>query len=138
MHLIDPDSPHERFTCVLCEQQHELGEHDCEGNFVGWVEAPDGPGFVNREERDGTLAGGAYITAWERWNRAGGVLGPEPQLDEFMDAIGALETSRANALEYFENDRRLRRMISCLTVQDLQEISARFFDGKPMPHPDLN
>jgi hypothetical protein len=100
MNKIDPRSPCDSFACITCGEDHRLGELDCDGEFVGWIECPDGPGFIDREQRDMALVGGTLIDEFMAWNRCGGCLVAPPDVDAAMEAEQALESSRGAILAY--------------------------------------
>lgn len=67
-----------------------LGDIDSDGCFVGYISG-DGLAWESRRECDEAITAGRFMDAWNKWNRAGGLLGTEPQPEEFAAAIAIPE-----------------------------------------------
>jgi hypothetical protein len=83
MATIDPDSPRQHGV-DLEGVLRALGDIDSSGQLVGWIE-PDGSCWKSRRECEISRAVGRYWDAFNAWNRAGGVLGVEPDPAQFVE-----------------------------------------------------
>lgn len=89
MSAIDPTSPRES-GYDTCGVPRSLGEIDSDGVFVGYI-CEQGTTWESRREHDEAVTAGRYMDAWNHWNRSGGVLGAEPDPEDFADAIASPE-----------------------------------------------
>lgn len=83
--LIDPGSPRENGVDVDGVPR-ELGDTDSMGTFVGYIDE-GGCCWESHRERDEAITAGRFIEAWHRWNKTGGIVGPEPDPDEFAERL---------------------------------------------------
>ena len=84
-------------------QPVDLGGTDSEGREVGYIDE-SGLAWESLKERDIATTCGRYLDAWIVWNRSGGVLGPEPDPEEFarqecLDSENIEAATQAAALE---------------------------------------
>jgi len=100
MPSIDPTSPRTEGVDVDGNPIY-LGGYATDGSFVGYIDE-DGLDWECREQRDVFLVSEAYFNAWVKWNKTGGAIGPEPDLDKIMNDMKALPEHKDTILEAFE------------------------------------
>ena len=84
MGMIEPNSPLEQTRCNLCKEIHALGDTDCSGVFVGWIDE-EGCVWESLRERDVATASGRWLDAFRAWNKTGGIVGTYPDPREFAE-----------------------------------------------------
>lgn len=96
-------SPRPDYVCPFCEEVHRLGETDCDGLPIGWIEN-DGTPFISRQERDVILGSAALREALLFWGKTGGIFGNLDDPHQILLRNRVLPEHFDEVLDEFDSD----------------------------------
>lgn len=118
--MLNTSSPRQRYYCSFCRKDHHLGQTDCDGLPIGWIEE-DGTPFISRRERDVIIGSAALREELFFWSKTGGLLGLIEDPYQILLRNRVLLENCQEVLEELSSD--LQLIIP--TIEDIAERSAR-------------
>ena len=94
------------YFCPACFLAHSLGENDCDGFLIGWIDESGTP-FISRLERDIVVGSGALREALIAWSRSGGLLFDLQDPLDIMEQNNILLENQREVIDEFNSDLNL-------------------------------
>jgi hypothetical protein len=111
---VSPDSPRiEGFD--LDGFPVSLGGYSSDGSFVGYI-SEDGTDWESREDYEIAYAAGVLYDAFIQWNRTGGALGPEPDIQSLLSSCEVEPEGHEAAIALYYKMLGMLRLFAPLTT----------------------